>query len=805
MGITPILPLLALGLSALAILLLRRPAVAWGLADIPGGRKQHQGIVPLTGGLGVFIGFLLVQPLLSVPLGELLPLSVGLVALVACGVIDDARDMRRTVKFGVQLAVAALMVLWGQQVLVTLGRFPLVGEVHLGWLAVPFTIVAVAGLINAINMMDGVDGLAGGSALSVLGWLGFVAALQSQLTLLAVIVTLAASVMGFLLFNMRHPLRRRASVFMGDAGSMALGFAIAWFVVALSQSETAVVSPIAYGWVLALPVMDTLSLMVRRLRKGRSPFSADRDHLHHIFLRAGFTPGQTTLILMLLVAALGAVGVSFSLAGVPDGLLLVGLVGLFALHDLFVRRAWLTSKALRRLHLATLGAARVQQSERLAVRLRQRPLVGGKRRRLAVLGAYVLCFTLPLSMPLAMAGAAMMLAAALASAPALWRDLSRLPLFWLSLALSGYVLVRLGLGGASLEDEGLYLLALTGLLSLPLAWWLAQLRVHWTWLLLTLLSGGAVAFVMQADWVRLEQGSLTSPWAWGEPGRVGFMASAGLMLLLALLFSGLQRLGTGWRPAYQVAVSLVCAVPGVIILMGTGFTTVWLATLAGVLCFAAASPVLGRHQGYRIGRLGLLVVLALGMLGAGTLQLMLGGGTALALVVVEPLQAIGMALRGELDQARALHPGMVERLSLWYHAWQAWQGSWLLGTGQLAPASVEARLASYPNYYSLVAAVGAGLGLVGLVGFAAVVLIPAQAVAWMALKRVWHSSWALGVLSCGVTVLVMALLAMPAQYPESLAFMVLLTAAAQMAVLQKSWIKQRQARLPQVGGQSQSA
>jgi len=80
---------------------------------------------------------------------------------------------------------------------------------------------------------------------------------------------------------------------------------------------------------------------------------------------------------------------------------------------------------------------------------------------------------------------------------------------------------------------------------------------------------------------------------------------------------------------------------------------------------------------------------------------------------------------------------------------------------------------------------------VGLLGFAAVVLIPAQAVAWMALKRVWHSSWALGVLSCGVTVLVMALLAMPAQYPESLAFMVLLTAAAQLAVIQKSWLRTR--------------
>jgi UDP-GlcNAc:undecaprenyl-phosphate GlcNAc-1-phosphate transferase len=228
-----------------------------------------------------------------------------------------------------------------------------------------------------------------------------------------------------------------------------------------------------------------------------------------------------------------------------------------------------------------------------------------------------------------------------------------------------------------------------------------------------------------------------------------------------------------------------------IILLCTRFTTASLPTLAGVLCFAAAGPLLGRHLGERRCRLCLLGVLALALLGAGSLHLMLGGGAAVALVVVEPLQALGMVLRGEMAQAQALHPGMVERLTLWHHAWQAWQANWLLGSGQLAPAEVEASLAGYPNYASLVAAVASGLGLVGLLGFTAMVLIAAQAVVWMALKRAWHASWALGVLSCGVTVLVMALLAMPAQYPESLAFMVLITAAGQLAVIQKSWIKQR--------------
>ncbi|TDO16650.1 MraY family glycosyltransferase [Halomonas ventosae] len=746
-------------------------------------------MIPLTGGLGVFIGFLLVQPLLGIPMGAWYPLYLGLLGLMVCGMVDDARVIRNTDKLGIQLTVAAMMVVSGGHVLNYLGTFPLVGEIRLvWWLAMPLTLMAVTGLINAVNMMDGVDGLAGGSALSMLAWLAFVAALQSQLALLAVILTLGAALVGFLLFNLRHPWRRQASVFMGDSGSMALGFAIAWFVVALSQSENALVSPVAYGWLLALPVMDTLSLMVRRYRKGISPFAPDRDHLHHIFLRAGFTPGQTTMILMLVVGALGGIGVMFSLAGVPDVLLLAGLLGLVVVHDIFVRRAWMTSKALRRVHLATLSAAKAHQRQRLSVRLRRRPMVGGKRRQVAVFGAYLLCFSMTLNLSLALAGGTMMLVAALASAPVLWRDLYRLPLFWISLLLSGYVLLRLMLSGALADPYGWAFVSLCGLVSLPLGWWLAQMRVHWAWLVLTLISGGAVAFVLQADWLRFQQGMLTSPWAWGQPGRVGFMASAGLMVVLASLFAGLQRLGTGWRPAYQVALSLVCAVSGVVILVGTGFATAWLATLAGMLCFAVVSPVLGRHQGHRLGRWGMLMLLILGVLGIGSLQMMQGGGSTLSSMFVEPLQAMGMVLRGEVQQAHALHPGMVERLMLWQQAWQAWQADWLFGNGGGRATVANASLAGYNHYHSLLAAVVSGLGVVGVLGFAAVVLIPLNAVVWMALKRAWHSSWALGVLSCGVSVLVMSVLAVPVYYPESLVFILLFMAAVQVAVIQKSWL-----------------
>lgn len=793
MAVTPFLPLLALCLSALFIVLLRQPAIAFGLADVPGGRKQHQGTVPLTGGLGVFAGFLLVQPLLSVPVSPLLPLYAGMLLLLACGVVDDARDMRSTVKLGVQLGAAALMALWGRLTLEHLGSFPLLGDVQLSWLAVPVTIVAVAGLINAINMMDGVDGLAGGS---VLGWLAFVAALQSQLSLLAVIVTLASALAGFLLFNLRHPWRRKASVFMGDAGSMALGFAIAWFVVALSQSPRAVLSPVAYLWVVALPVMDTLSLMVRRLSKGRSPFSADRDHLHHIFLRAGFTPGQTTMILMLLVAALGGAGVSLSLAGVPDVLLLAGLLLVFLLHGLFVARAWRTSKALRRLHRATVGRAALHAGAQI-VRLRRTRRVGGGRRQAALTGLYLMAFGLGVNLWLVVLGGALATVAAMLASPLFWRDLLRLRLFWISLGLSLYLLLR-GMMGAGLEvssREPLWwgLLAITGLASLPLSWWLAQCRLHWGWLILTTLVGGGFGFMRRADWSLLKQAQFSQPEAWGVPSQTGFMASVGLVMVLAMLLASLQRLGTGWRPSAQLLLTSLAAVLSMIVLMGTGYTTAWLAAAAGGSVYVVATTVLGRHQGYRLGRLGVVALLALLLLGTVSHDWLLPTASPLTQRLVEPLQAIGLGLNGAFDEARALSPGIVERMRLWVQAWQVFQEHWLLGTGHLAPLSEEGTLAGYRDYASLLASVATGLGLVGLLGFTAVVVLPLKALSWACLNRHWHAMWGLGILSCGVTVLVLCLLAMPLYHAGATGFIVLLIAAAQIASFQRDWARRQRA------------
>jgi UDP-GlcNAc:undecaprenyl-phosphate GlcNAc-1-phosphate transferase len=217
----------------------------------------------------------------------------------------------------------------------------------LGWLAVPFTLLCAVGLINAVNMMDGVDGLAGGVVLVMIFWLGVVAAIAGQSVPVGLLVVLAGAVLGFLVMNFPHPWRSCASVFMGDSGSMLLGLALAWFAIEVVYRLPGDVPPATVAWILALPVFDTLCLMVRRVVKGQNPMAPDREHLHHIFQRAGFSLRGTVYILVTLAFLMGAVGVAGWQLGVPDWVMIIGLLILLGLHFYFVQHAWRMVRVMR--------------------------------------------------------------------------------------------------------------------------------------------------------------------------------------------------------------------------------------------------------------------------------------------------------------------------------------------------------------------------------------------------------------------------------------------------------------------------
>ncbi|WP_207482571.1 MraY family glycosyltransferase [Arenibaculum pallidiluteum] len=324
-------------LAVVLIIALGKLAEPAGLVDRPNARKLHEGCIPVVGGVAMFAAFMVTVLLVEWPQRAPWGLVSGLFILVAIGIVDDIRDLRPRVRLAVQAVAAAVMVVPDWHVVRELAELG-AGRIDLGVLALPFTLFLIVGAINAYNMLDGLDGLAGGAAAAAFFWLAVVAGAERHGGQATVLVLLAAT-LGFLVFNLPHPWRLRASVFMGDAGSTMLGASIAFFIVVLASAPAPTAPLPGLLWICALPAIDTLSLILRRIHGGRSPFAADRRHLHHLLLDLGFSARRAAGLIVLASFVLGGVGVAGILAGVPDPVMLAGLAVPLAAHIRFVRRA----------------------------------------------------------------------------------------------------------------------------------------------------------------------------------------------------------------------------------------------------------------------------------------------------------------------------------------------------------------------------------------------------------------------------------------------------------------------------------
>ena len=309
-----------------------------GLHDLPGGRKQHDAPTSYVGGLFILLAvaasFLLFDRQSS-PVATTFLVCSFLLMLV--GVADDRFGLSWKTRIVAQVTVTLIMISVAGVRAENLGDVFGLADLRLGWLAIPFTIFIVVGVINALNMIDGSDGLAGGQALVSLVLLSAFAFYAGNIDMVARLLTVAAAVAGFLVWNLRFPWQPRARIFLGNTGSMVLGFVIAWAAVRLTQNYQHPVSPVLGPWTIAIPLIDCVALMFRRIRQGRSPFQADRNHLHHLLLDAGFTPisiawGMMTVSLVLGLAAGVAVqqGVYRPILVVVFLLLLIGYYRLTA-------------------------------------------------------------------------------------------------------------------------------------------------------------------------------------------------------------------------------------------------------------------------------------------------------------------------------------------------------------------------------------------------------------------------------------------------------------------------------------------
>ncbi len=272
---------------------LRRWALERQLVDEPGERKVHTERIPRLGGIAIYMAFLfavLIYADITPPVRGVL--AGGLVIFLT-GMVDDFHKISPKGKFIGEISATALAIVIGKVYISHLGNLWGTGEIILPfWLGVPFTIFAVVGVINAINLIDGLDGLAGGVSAIALVAFFVMGALEGNLSVMVLCAALLGAVFGFLKYNF-YPAR----IFMGDTGSLTLGFILAFIAIILTQSPGAKVSPAIPVLILGLPIVDTLWVMTRRFIQGTSPLLPDMTHIHHRFLDLGFKHRFTIIII----------------------------------------------------------------------------------------------------------------------------------------------------------------------------------------------------------------------------------------------------------------------------------------------------------------------------------------------------------------------------------------------------------------------------------------------------------------------------------------------------------------------------
>lgn len=309
----------------------RALALRFGVVDKPGARRVHQGVVPRMGGLGIYCGFIagslvyiISHPNLALagePLGLLLAASI----VFLTGLVDDVRSIRPTTKLAGQLAAALVFVSFGGYV-----KFfsnPFGGDIlYLDYWGIPVTVLWLVGISNAVNLIDGLDGLAGGVSIISACTLGVVSLSHGYYMPAALLFVLAASTLGFLRYNFSP-----ASIFMGDSGSLTLGFvlgAIAIMGFAKGATMIALVIPVL---ILAIPIMDTFFAIIRRLLEHKPIMQPDKGHLHHRLLAKGLSHKQTVLIIYAITMFMGCIAILTPLLSpwVTLALLLAALALLF--------------------------------------------------------------------------------------------------------------------------------------------------------------------------------------------------------------------------------------------------------------------------------------------------------------------------------------------------------------------------------------------------------------------------------------------------------------------------------------------
>lgn len=313
--------IVALAVAYLITPTIKDLAVKAGAMDAPDARKVHTKPIPRMGGLAIYLGFVLAV-IASMHINrEVMGLLLGGTVILIVGIVDDLKQLSPKVKLAGQILAAIVLVLF--DIRIEWITNPFGDMLYLEYFSVPLTLLWVVGLTNTVNLIDGLDGLAAGVSTIAAITILLVALQQNFLTVAILMAALAGSALGFLQHNFNP-----AEIFMGDTGSMFLGYMLAAVSVTGTVKSAATIALIVPIVALGLPIMDTAFAIMRRYRNGRPIFKPDKGHLHHRLLAMGLSQKQAVLLMYVISACLGLSAIALTEVNKGYGLLII--IGLLA-------------------------------------------------------------------------------------------------------------------------------------------------------------------------------------------------------------------------------------------------------------------------------------------------------------------------------------------------------------------------------------------------------------------------------------------------------------------------------------------
>jgi len=315
-------------LSLFFVRLLIEYAAKFGLQDIPNARSAHKNIVPKSAGLA-FVGAVFVGQILFnfTHFTHYFYLYAAILIVMLTGLYDDKNDIKPKVKFIFLILASVLVVLNGVHIDSLGNYFGYNLQLPL-FLAALFTVFAVVGFTNALNLMDGLDGLAGGLSIIMLTMFFAIGLMNHDDFMVAVSASFIAAVLAFLFFNWNP-----AKIFMGDSGSLTLGFVIS----ILAVKSLAYLAPASVLFIVGLPLIDTFIVVRRRLQRGQSPFVADKNHMHHFLYKTKLHVRFSVMMLLYIQLALSIIGYQMKNTDQFLSLILFGMI-VYIFFNLFDQR-----------------------------------------------------------------------------------------------------------------------------------------------------------------------------------------------------------------------------------------------------------------------------------------------------------------------------------------------------------------------------------------------------------------------------------------------------------------------------------